>query len=34
LCGASEDILKVIRVSGFDRFLPLHPSTAAALGFG
>lgn len=34
LCGASPDVLQVIRVAGFDRFLPLHPTTAAALGFG
>lgn len=34
LCGASPEVLQVVRMSGFDRFLPLHPTAAAALGFG
>lgn len=34
LCAVAPDVLQVIRISGFDRFLPLHPTTGAALGFG
>lgn len=34
LCGANPEVLQVIRMSAFDRFLPLHATTAAALGFG
>ncbi len=34
LCAATPEVLQVIRMSGFDRFLQVHATTAAALGFG
>ena len=31
LCTMSDQVQKVVRISGFDKLIPVHPSRAAAL---